>query len=104
MNKMQSPVNIRFTLLIFVSAMATVSSTNKTPSDNDDKAIHSLEATLAKKLDQIIAIMNSCFCGNPNVGPGIFCQGLMRIHFKMDLFNKVRKGIITGASSFLELP
>jgi len=48
--------------------MATVSSTNKTPSDNIDKAIHSLEAT-KKKLDQIIAMMKSSSCGNPNVGP-----------------------------------
>ena len=83
MNKMQSPVNIRFALLFFMVAMATVSSTNKAPSNDDDKAIKSLETTLAKKLDRIIAVMNASSRGNPNIGPGIFYHGLARVKRSM---------------------
>ena len=76
---MQSPANIRFALLFFTVAMATASS-NKAPSNDDNnKAIKSLETTLAKKLDQIIAVMNASSRRQPNIGPGIFCRGLMRV-------------------------
>ena len=87
---MQSPVNIRFALLFFMVAMATASS-NKAPSNDDNKkAIKSLETTLAKKLDQIIAVMNASSRGRPNTGPGIFCYGLAR----------VKRSMISCASSF----
>ena len=71
---MQSPVNIRFALLFFMAAMTTVFSTNKAPSNDYDKTIKSLETTLAKKLDRIIAVMNASSHRNPNVEPGIFGQ------------------------------
>ena len=83
MNKMQSSVNIRFALLFFMVTMVTVSSRNKAPSNDDDKAIKSLETTLAKKLDQIIAVMNTSSRGRPNTGPGIFYHGLARVKRSM---------------------
>jgi len=48
--------------------MATASS-NKAPSKDNNKAIKSLETTLAKKLDRIIAVMNASSRGKPNIGP-----------------------------------
>lgn len=41
------------------------SSTNETPSNNAEKAIKSLEETLERKLNQIIAVMNASSCGKP---------------------------------------
>ena len=86
---MQLLLNIRFALLFFIVAMATASS-NKAPSKDNNKAIKSLETTLAKKLDQIIAVMNASSRGQPNIGPGILYYGLAR----------VKRSMISCASTF----
>jgi len=75
--------NAWFILIFFVVVMATASSTNKTPrSNNAEKVINSLEKTLGRKLDKLITVVNASSRGKPNVGPGIFCQGL--IQFKIN--------------------
>ena len=71
--------NAWFILIFFVVVMATASSTNKTPrSNNPEKVINSL----GRKLDKLINVVNASSRGKPNVGPGIFCQGL--IQFKIN--------------------
>ena len=80
---MRSFFNAWLILIFFVVVMAAASSTNKTPrSNNAEKAINSLEKTLGRKLDKLITVVNASSRGKPNVGPGIFCQGL--IQFKMN--------------------
>ena len=65
---MQSSVNAWFILIFLVAAMATVSSSN-----NVEKAIKSLEATLDKKLDKLIDAVNAISKGKPSVKPGKVC-------------------------------
>jgi len=62
---MQSSVNAWFILVFFAAAIATASSSN-----NVEKAIKSLEATLDKKLDKLIDAVNAISAGKPTVKSG----------------------------------
>jgi len=76
---MQSFFNAWFILIFFVVVMDAASSTNKTPrSNNAEKAINLLEKTLGRKLDKLITVVNASSRGKPNVGPGMFFQGLIQ--------------------------
>ena len=80
------------------------SSTNETPSNNAEKAIKSLEETLERKLNQIIAVMNASSCGKPlgkpTVGPGIFCQDSKQVHFKVSERTTTEVDLPREVSSF----
>ena len=65
LDEMQLSVNAWFILIFFAAAMATASSSN-----NVEKAIKSLEATLDKKLDKLIDAVNAISAGKPTDKPG----------------------------------
>ena len=65
---MQSSLNAWFILIFLAVAMATAASSN-----NAEKAIKSLEATLDKKLDKLIDAVNAISAGKPTVKPGKVC-------------------------------
>ena len=68
LEEMLSSINAWFILIFFAAAIATASSSN-----NVEKAIKSLEATLDKKLDKLINGVNAISKGKPTVKPGKVC-------------------------------
>ena len=62
--------NVSVILLFFVISIVTTAVSNKTPSDNAEKAINSLEATLERKFNQLIAVLNATSRGEPDNKPG----------------------------------